>query len=163
MDLPVNTEEPLRKRDFVCGLEWLRRTKANGIVEWPWMTAFIGHKDCDVDPYEGAVPLAHDAADAAGVNVVFPLRRWTDDDVWQYIEENHVDYDKRRYAARLEVPDKWLNPDYLHACTKCIDPREDAEEVMCPKLGRMVPNVSRKVLRLDDLPPYIKRPQELVA
>jgi hypothetical protein len=34
---------------------------------------------------------------------------------------------------------------------------------MCPKLGRMVPNVSRKVLRLDDLPPYIKRPQELVA
>jgi hypothetical protein len=80
--------------------------------------------------------------------------------VWQYIEFNHVPYDKRRYVARLEVPDHSLNPDYINVCTKCIDPREDAPEVMCPKLKRMVPNVSGKVLHLDQWPSYIKREEQ---
>jgi hypothetical protein len=159
MDLPINTVEPLKKRDFVCGLEWLNRPKS-ATFKWPWQTVFIGHKDSDIDPYEGPVPLEHDAADAGGVNLVFPLRRWTDDDIWQYIEENHVPFDKRRYAGRLENPDHWLNADYLHACCKCVDPRETAQEVMCPKLNRMVPVVGHKVLRLDKLPSYIRRHQE---
>jgi hypothetical protein len=159
MDLPINTEAPIGRRDFVCGLEWLKRPKQYG-MEWPWATVFIGHKDSDVDPYEGPVPLAHDAADAGGANLVFPLRHWTDEDIWNYTELHHVPYDKRRYAGRMEVPDKWLNPDYIHACTKCIDPREEAAEVLCPKLNKMVKNVSGKVLRLDSLPAYIKRPQE---
>jgi 3'-phosphoadenosine 5'-phosphosulfate sulfotransferase (PAPS reductase)/FAD synthetase len=129
-------------------------------MEWPWMTVFHGHKSCDVDPYEGPVPLKHDAADAGGVNVVFPLRHWTDDDVWQYIEDNHVDYDKRRYAGHLEVPDKWLNSDFIHACTLCCDPRNTTDtEVFCPKLKRNVPNVGSKVLILDQLPNYIRRPE----
>jgi hypothetical protein len=158
----MSVEEPLKKSDFICGLEWLKWPKSFG-MEWPWATVFIGHKDADVDPYEGSVPLEHDAADGGGVNIVFPLRHWTHDDIWEYTERNQVPYDKRRYAGHLEVPDKWLNPDYVHACTKCIDPRETEEQVMCPKLNKMVPNVSSKVLRLDSLPPYIKRPQEQPA
>lgn len=156
MDLPINTEQSLKRREFVCGLQWLERPKSSG-MQWPWVTVFIGHKDSDVDPYEGNVPLKHDAADAGGVNLVFPLRHWTDDDVWQYIEENNVPFDKRRYAGRLEVPDHTLNPDYINACSKCIDPREDAKEVLCPKLNKMVPNLSRKVLRLEGLPDYVKK------
>jgi hypothetical protein len=157
--MSLNTEQPLARRDFVCGLEWLKWPKSYG-MEWPWATVFIGHKDCDVDPYLGPVPLEHDAADGGGVNIVFPLRHWTHDDIWEYTEKNHVPYDKRRYVARLSNPDTWLNPDYIHACTKCIDPREEATEVMCPKLKKMVPNLSGKVLRLDELPPYIKRSEE---
>jgi Phosphoadenosine phosphosulfate reductase family len=159
IDLPINTEEPIGRRDFVCGLQWLERPKQLG-MQWPWATVFIGHRDSDVDPYEGPVPLRHDAAEGGGVNIVFPLRRWTDDDVWQYIEDNQVPYDKRRYAGRLEVPDKWLNPDYIHACTRCIDPRESAEKVFCPKLKKEIPNVGDKVLRLDEVPAYVKQPQE---
>jgi hypothetical protein len=162
MDLPLNTEEPKPRRDFVCGVEWLNRPKQLR-MSWDWATVFIGHKSSDVDPYEGPVPLKHDAADVGGVNVVFPLRHWTDDDVWQYIEDNHIPYDKRRYAGHLEVPDKMLNPDYIYACTRCIDPRETAETVMCPKLGTEIPVIGHKVLRLESVPIYVVKEEHAVT
>jgi hypothetical protein len=170
LDLPLNTEPPLDRREFVCGVEWLQQPKTFGLG-WPWKTVFIGHKSCDVDPYEGQLPLKHDAANVGGVSLVFPFRHWTDADVWEYIEENHVPYDKRRYlepgatwtVQRGENPDKWLNPDYLHACTACVDPRETAKEVWCPKLGRMTPNLGDQVVRLEILPEYIKKTEGAVT
>jgi hypothetical protein len=156
LDLPLNTEPPVDRRDFVCGIEWLERPRTYG-VSWPWATVFIGHKSCDVDPYEGHLPLKHDAANVGGVTLVFPFRHWTDADVWEYTEENHVPFDKRRYQDRADLPDKWLNPDYLHACTACIDPREPAKVVWCPKKERMIANVGGQVLRLEILPEYINK------
>jgi len=155
MDLPMNIEEPLPRRDFACGLQWILRPTATS-MRWNWKTVFVGHKSSDVDPYEGPVPLKHDAAKIGNVNLVFPLRHWTDDDVWEYIETNHVPYDKRRYAGRLETPNRWLNPDFLHACVKCCDPRNKDPEVMCPKLGKMVPNIGDKIQILDTRPNYIQ-------
>jgi 3'-phosphoadenosine 5'-phosphosulfate sulfotransferase (PAPS reductase)/FAD synthetase len=156
-DFPINTEPPLPRRDYVCGLAgWIMRPKSARTV-FPWNTIFIGHKSSDVDPMDGAVPLKCDQTKAAGVNMVFPLRYWTDDDVWDYIESNHVPYDKRRYKDRAEIADHWLNPDYLHACTACIDPRNEATEVMCPKLGTMVPNRGKQVCRLQQMPDYIQK------
>lgn len=156
LDLPINTEPTIARRDFACGLDWLLRPKISGL-QWKWRNVFIGHKSSDVDPYEGAVPLDGDTAQVGGVNIVFPLRDWTDADVWEYIETNHVPYDKRRYADRTELPDKWQNPDYLNACTACIDPRETAKEVYCPKACGMVENVGVSVLRLEQVPDYITK------
>jgi len=158
IDLPMNILDPIPRRDYVCGLQFLNRPKTIGI-QFPCETVFCGHKNSDVDPYDGAIPLKHDAADVGDVSLVFPLRHWTDEDIWNYIEENHVEYDKRRYAGRMEVPDKWLNPDYLHACTKCIDPRTPTEEVVCPKINQKVPNLGSKVLRLEQIPTYIQKEQ----
>lgn len=155
MDLPVNTLQPVPRRDFVCGLnDWLNRQKC-GVITFPWETVFMGHKSSDVDPFDGPVPLKTDNTKIGGVDLVFPLRHWTDDDVWDYIEENQIPYDQRRYHDRAELPDKWLNSDYLHACTACIDPRNKDIEVMCPKIGRPVPNVGNRVLRLQQVPDYI--------
>jgi hypothetical protein len=167
IDLPMNIEQPIPRRDFVCGLnDWMLRPKAE--VKYPWQTAFIGHKSSDVDQFEGPVPLRTDHVEAGGVDIVFPLRDWTDADVWDYVETNHVPYDKRRYVAArgragsiragsmTENTDKWLNPDYLHACTNCIDPRNRAKEVFCPKLKATVPNVGDNVLRLQSRPDYIE-------
>lgn len=153
MDLPMNIEPPLPRREFVCGLQWLLRPKIAGL-QWRWRNVLIGHKSSDVDPYEGAVPLACDNVEIAKANLVFPLRHWSDDDVWNYIEANHVPYDRARYANRAEIADKWQNPDYLHACTACIDPREEAVTVYCPKTGQMVENVGSKSLRLEQRPHY---------
>lgn len=158
MDLPMNIEEPNKRQDFACGLQWMLRPKQNGMT-WNWKTVLIGHKSSDVDPFDGPVPLKHDAAKTADVNLVFPLRHWTDNDIWDYIEQHHVPYDKRRYAGRMETPNKWLNPDYLHACTACVDPRQP-KEVFCPKLNRMVANVSDGVPRFGALPDYIKKEEE---
>jgi 3'-phosphoadenosine 5'-phosphosulfate sulfotransferase (PAPS reductase)/FAD synthetase len=159
IDIPVNTEPPIPRRPFVCGLEWLIRPKTLG-GQWPWTTVFIGHKNSDVDPYEGPVPLKEDHVliMRAGVDAVFPLRHWTDENVWDYIETNRVPYDERRYQGRAELPDKWLNPDYVHACTACVDPRETRKTVPCPKLGgALVRNLGPTVVRMEILPDYIQK------
>lgn len=156
IDMPINTEQPIERRPFVCGLDWLLRPKISGL-QWRWPNVFIGHKSSDIDPYDGPVPLKSDTAKVGEVNLVFPLRHWSDADVWEYIEANDVPYDKARYENRAELPDKWLNPDYLHACTACIDPRGNTDiGVRCPKSGAMVKNVGSRVLRLgEQIPEYI--------
>lgn len=169
IDIPMNTEPPFERRPFVCGLQWLTRPKT-AYSQWPWTTVFIGHKNSDVDPYEGPVPLKEDRVRVmgAGVDAVFPLRHWTDDDVWDYTETNRVPYDKRRYGRSEigdgrwgELPDKWLNPDYVHACTACIDPRVKSKTVPCPKLGgNLVRNMGPTVLRMEVLPDYIEKEEE---
>jgi 3'-phosphoadenosine 5'-phosphosulfate sulfotransferase (PAPS reductase)/FAD synthetase len=158
MGLPINTEAPIQRRDFVCGLEgWINRPKS-GPITYPWTTVYSGHKSSDVDQFEGKVALTCDRVILGGVNLVFPLRHWTDDDVWDYIEENHIPYDKRRYQDRKELPDKWLNPDYIHACTACIDPRNTTDkEVFCPKLRENVPNLGSKVLQVNIRPDYVEK------
>lgn len=156
MDVPLNTEPPIARRDFVCGLQWLLRPKITGML-FPWRTVYIGHKSSDVDPFEGPVPLNCEASEAGDVNLVFPLRYWSDADVWDYLEENKVPYDRRRYQDRAELPDRWLNPDYIHACTRCIDPRNKDKTVNCPKLQCTVRNVGAEVLRLQEQPSYIDK------
>jgi 3'-phosphoadenosine 5'-phosphosulfate sulfotransferase (PAPS reductase)/FAD synthetase len=155
IDLPMSTEKPVTGRPYMCGLHWLLRP--GSVATFPWKVAFVGHKSSDVDPFEGRVPLRGDSADVGNVHMVFPLRDWTDDDLWDYIELAKVPFDTRRYKNRQEVPDRWHNPDYFHTCTACIDPRETAEEVMCPKLKRPVPNSGPGVTRLETLPDYIEK------
>jgi len=161
MDLPMNTEEPISRRDFVCGLnDWILRPKME-LMTFPWQNVFIGHKSADIDLFDGRVPLHCDNTTIGKAELVFPLRHWSDDDVWDYIEAEHVPYDMRRYKDRAEIEDKWLNPDYLHACTRCIDPRNKAEqEVDCPKTGGKVPNIGQQVLRLQQRPDYIGENEE---
>ena len=157
MDLPMNTEPPMERRDFLCGLnDWVLRPKALATT-FPWETVFMGHKSSDIDQFEGHVPLGYDCVDIGGTNLVFPLRDWSDVDIWDYIETNHVPYHKGRYQNRVEIADKWSNPDYVHACTRCIDPRNKAERVYCPKLETEVENVGRKVARLEGVPEYVQK------
>jgi hypothetical protein len=161
LDLPINTLAPVPRRNFICGLyDWVLRPKA-GTITFPWKTVFQGHKSCDVDPFDGAVPLKTDTATIGQTELVFPLRYWTDDDVWDYIEAHQVPYDKRRYQDRQELADKWLNADYIHACTACIDPRETRKTVPCPKLGGgLVRNMGAQVLKLQQIPDYIGKERE---
>jgi hypothetical protein len=159
IDLPKNVCQPKEysRRDYLCGLrDWILRPKA-GALSFPWDVLLHGHKSSDVDPFEGHVPLQADEAELNDrLRLFFPLREWTDSDVWQFLEDNHVPFQPQRYGdRRTERADKWHNNDYTHACTACIDPRADEEKVFCPKLKSFVPNVGKQVLRLDQLPEYI--------
>jgi len=162
IDLPINTLPPKPRKDFACGLQWVYRPRQLSST-WNIQNVYIGHKSSDYDPFEGNVPLKHDAAKVGEVNMIFPLRHWTDEDVWEYIESRYVPYDKRRYAGRLDVPDKWLNSDYINACTACVDPRNKDKEVFCPKLGRLVLNVGSQVPILDQRPTYVEEKHERVG
>jgi 3'-phosphoadenosine 5'-phosphosulfate sulfotransferase (PAPS reductase)/FAD synthetase len=78
--------------------------------------------------------------------LVFPIRLFTDEDVWRYTEENHLPIHHGRYenvgGTWRERDDKTDNPDYVCACTACMV-QGGAAEVPCPKLnGQLVSNVS---------------------
>jgi 3'-phosphoadenosine 5'-phosphosulfate sulfotransferase (PAPS reductase)/FAD synthetase len=159
MDVPKNVCAPTEyaRRDYICGrLDWIDQPKV-ALQSRPWQQVLHGHKSSDVDPFEGHVPLNASAAIVGGIRVVFPLRDWTDADIWDFIESERVPYQKTRYQDREELIDKWLNNDYIHACTACIDPREKRQTVYCPKLRIQVPNVGGKVLRFEEKPDYIKK------
>ena len=157
LEIPKNVLEPLPHRDYICGLnDWLLRPKTAQVVQ-PWDLMFHGQKSSDTDPFEGKMELNCDDIDAAGVRVVFPLRHWSDDDIWDYIEEEHVPFQETRYKDRREVEDKWHNNDFVHACVACIDPRKEEKEVWCPKFKRNVPNVGKQVLQIRAEPQYLER------
>jgi len=155
IDIPKNVEIQHPRRNYICGLnDWVMRPKIR-LLFYPWDLVFIGHKSSDVDPFEGKVPLLCDHYQTAGVTIGFPLRHWTDNEIWDYIEENHIAYQKTRYKDRKEMTDTWYNPDWTHACTRCIDPREEAPEIFCPKLKRNVPNRGKEVVQLRNIPEYV--------
>lgn len=157
LDIPKNTTPPIARRDYVCGLnDWLLRPKC-AVFPYPWDLVFHGHKSSDNDPFEGAVPLSSDMTEIGGVYVAFPLRDWTDDDVWDFIEENHVPIPENRYENRKDREDTWHNNDYISACTACIDPRVKEKTVFCPKVKRGVENVGSRVLQLRAEPTYIEK------
>lgn len=157
LDIPMSILEPRPGQHFACGLkDVIERPK--GSFLHPWDLYLHGHKSSDIDPFEGAVPLkARYLKREMGPSVAFPLKDWSDADVWRYLNANHVPVEERRYDRNkgIEYEDKANNSDYLCACTKCIDPREPAE-VFCPKYKRNVPNVSAELHRFDTLPNYIE-------
>lgn len=160
--LPTGVRAPLEGERFVCALRDLYG-KPTGTFAYPWDAVFHGHKSADVDPVLGAVPLAADYAlsvDAA--TAVFPLRTWTDADVWAYLEANGVPLHNQRYikidGRWKERSDKTHNPDYITACTACMS-QDGPRAVRCPKLGgQLVQNVSSQLRRVK-LPPlaYLQR------
>ena len=157
IDMPKNVEDFNRypRRDYICGLnDWMLRPKMR-LLQYPWDLVFIGHKSSDVDPFEGALLLKYDSTMCGDVRLAFPLRHWTDEDVWDYTEANHIPFQRTRYENRKDLDETWWNPDWTHACTKCIDPRESAQEVFCPKLKRNVPNRSSEIIQLRDIPAYV--------
>jgi 3'-phosphoadenosine 5'-phosphosulfate sulfotransferase (PAPS reductase)/FAD synthetase len=158
IDIPKNVCAPHQypRRDYICGLnDWVLRPKTF-LADYPWDTVFMGHRDADVDPFEGAVPLGIDETNAGGVRLLFPIRSWTDAELWDYIESEHIPVQETRYDGRWERTDKWYNNDYVHACTACIDPRETRESVYCPKLQVQVKNRGAEVAQLHERPPYLK-------
>lgn len=156
MDIPKNICKPdeYPRRDYICGLnDWLMRPKTF-LLDYEWDCVFMGHRNADVDPFEGHVPLSSSEAEVGGVKLVFPLKDWSDNEVWDYIEENHIAVQGTRYKDRKEIADKWHNNDYMHACTACIDPRETRPTVYCPKLKGDVKNRGKEVLQFNVRPHY---------
>lgn len=164
VDVPKNTLPPedYPRRDYLCGLrDWILRPKS-GVNSFPWDVLLHGHKSSDMDPFEGHVPLRSDREQVHdSLGLFFPLRHWSDTDIWEYLEANKIPFQKQRYGdRRSEVADKWHNNDYTHACTRCIDPRVTEDKVFCPKLKSFVPNVGAKVLQLNQLAEYIVKEGE---
>lgn len=146
--LPKNIIEPTPGAKFLCGLLDIMK-RPIGTFVYPWDVAFIGHKSTDEDQIAGRVPLHADMVDnEAGPRLSFPLRHWTDKDIWDYLNSREIPVQSDRYDRyeRRELPAKVFNSDYFEVCINCIDRRRKSEFVPCPKLQNApVPNQSASI------------------
>lgn len=148
-ELPTGIVEPQPGRPYLCGLRDLV-LKPRGRFDYPWDLVVHGHKSADVDPFHGPVPLAADLGLNLGgaASPLFPLRDWSDSDVWDYHEAHglpiHTDrYERAPEGGWRERADKTLNPDYFPSCMACL--AREGGPVFCPRLGCEVPNMAAQV------------------
>jgi hypothetical protein len=131
---------------YRCGVDLL--TRPTGTFSYPWDACVIGHKDVDSDTIYGDVPLATKILYRdAGPDCLFPLKDWSHDDVWDYLETYDIKVQADRYDQpnRREWDDKMANPDWWEACIRCVDKRHAGTRVFCPKLKTEIDNVSESV------------------
>ena len=148
--LSLGTEKPKDGEKFLCGVtDFLQRP--TGTFNWPWGAVYIGTKFEDTDLIKGHVPLAQDIRIIDGSPVsLYPMRDWTDDEIFWYLEDNGIEPDPTRYIKENEQwknnPDKSLNADFYPACFNCVNRHMD-RHVHCPKLNATITNIS-------DMAPY---------
>lgn len=144
LQLPKNIIEPesyvsnIAPPKYLCGLnEVLKRP--TGSFSYPWDCVLIGHKSSDEDQIAGKVTLHCDIKQGGGIgpDAVFPLRNWTDKDIWDYTDQYKVPQQPDRYDVdnRCEYKDKEANSDYASVCIACCDQSKPVRSVLCPKTG----------------------------
>jgi hypothetical protein len=159
--VPTGIRAPQEGESFVCGLTDIY-LKPLGTFAFPWDFVFHGHKSSDIDPIYGPIPINSDFAHHLGyVSAAYPIRFFTDEDVWRYTEENDVPFHAERYekvdGVWGEKADKTFNPDYMAACTACMK-KGGPNSVPCPKKnGLYVSNVSEQLRWADKIDPVYMR------
>ena len=140
--MPFGIEKYKEGEKFFCSKHDLLERPTGRLNEFKWDTLFIGHKSVDTNPLLGDIPLVKDTAQFEVTKFCYPLRHWTNNDIWQYIRENDVPYNVDRYQEdNSEHPDHVYSEDYCAACFKCLDYNEPAR-VLCPKTNQIIDNVS---------------------
>lgn len=149
---PSGIIPPADDLPWACAIDMLRRPKQSHLLIEDAQVAWVGHKRCDSDPILGGDAGTRVEARVMPdrMSLLYPMRDWTHDDVWQYIEDNQVPLDEARY---VKIEGKWQerkhmrhNADYVHACTACLDSRDIADKVVyCPKLEMEIENNANKV------------------
>jgi hypothetical protein len=152
MTCPTGIVEPVIDLPWACAIDILHRPKQVMLEILDFDCIWVGHKGCDSDPILGGDAGTRIEARILPTmaNMMFPLRDWTHDDVWEYIESNNIPFDHHRYekvdGKWGEKKDKRHNMDYVHACTRCVDRRPEADKyVTCPKIGMVIENISSMV------------------
>lgn len=132
-------KQPIECRPkWLCGRDDILR-RITGTVQWPWDIALHPRKSPDV---AGAVDVDQilNACDLA-----YPLRSFTDADVWECFRMWDLPVNTLRYKQSpegwVDDPSSSFNPDYHPYCADCLD-RTKGPNVLCPKSGLTVSNLS---------------------
>jgi len=114
------------------------------LIKLDFDLVLLGSKQSDVDPVVGKVEVRNVAEQFGGkTSLLFPLRDWTDDDIWDLIRSREIPFDSNRYVESTTgtfVDDTTYSEhsEYLPVCTACVNPANDGE-VWCPKFGKSMP------------------------
>lgn len=134
---------------WLCGQDTLLKGPV-GTFTWPWDVAFHGHKDSDIDPMKASTKLNVDIHQIANTcDLAYPLRHFTDADVWKLTEKYKLPFNRLRYES-FQSPsmdqENFFNEDYYPYCNKCFDPREP-DFVVCPKTGLEITNIHDSLVK----------------
>ncbi len=135
--------------DNICGLhDFVRRPL--GDIAFQWDLLLSAQKNGDTDHFGGKHEIKQDVKQTGGADVYFPLRNWTDDQIWDYTNQNGITYDRNRYDEHRSVEAEMFNSsDVLTGCFECIR-RDSTKQVSCPRLNGLVVN------NVSDQMPYLK-------
>lgn len=122
--------------DSYCAIEKLNEPV--NVKPYSFDAIFIGHRSEDIDPIYGAIPLKDFVVQVGELRAVYPLKDFTEADVWNASALLGVPQNALRYKRGLMSE----NPDYFPLCTRCLESQEGAT-VVCPKIGGEVFNLSK--------------------
>lgn len=150
--VPIGRIEPTPGANYLCGKEDLM-DRPIGSFNWPWDCAIHGHKATDTDPLHDDLNINIDISyNIGGSDCAFPLREWTDEDIWQFTEKHDIPINHSRYekvdGTWRNKADMSYNSDYFPYCNRCFDPLQP-DAVDCPKTGLKVENLKKKVRYLN--------------
>lgn len=158
---PTGVREPTDySKPFLCGYKDFYERPTIDKFNFLWDLVFVGHKNSDSDPLFGEIPLKVDLKlNVGGPDFLFPLRYFTDADIWAYHVRFGVPMNIQRYGrdgSRDDKADLTFNNDYYPTCTRCMNPN-NPDSVHCPKLGQEIPNISSELVFINtkERPAYL--------
>lgn len=144
---------------YECGLKYMHRLR--GSIEWIWDAVLLGHRDVDRDRFLGGLPLAAETVAMGDLHpdLCFPLKHWSDREIWNYTLQQNLPVDWARYSQDHQ----WEDPDYVpasllnaanndctHACLRCLK-LNGPSSVHCPALNAPVSNNAASVRHINTL------------
>lgn len=141
--IPVaNMVSPDEKRFWFCALD---NELPHGVdlIKLDFDLILLGSKRTDEDPVVGKVDVQHVVEYAEGKpSLVFPIKDWTDVQIWEFISAYGIPYEKERYtgSSSVSMVDNVHYPEHsehLPVCTACINPA-NSDKVWCPKLRKTI-------------------------
>lgn len=72
------------------------------------------------------------------IKFCYPIKDWTDKQVWEYIHSNNIPYNKERYDDKNDD----YNDDKIPTCNNCLDYRYKNNLVYCPKIKKEIESIA---------------------
>lgn len=107
---------------------------------YAWDLTFVGTKTSDTDPLFGDLKLSDILKPMGKTILFFPLKDWTDKDIWGYIHKHNVPYNVKRYDEKNSD----YNNDYYECCYACVNP-DNEDNVFCHRENRMIKNYGKQI------------------
>lgn len=136
--LPIEAEPGYTPdADCICGLE-LAAAPTPAVTALNLTGVFIGHRGDDADSAYGAIPLKDPVHVVNGFRYIYPLKDWTEADIWAASEFLKIPQNHARYGG-----DMTANNDYYPLCTECL--KSEPGSVFCPKMNLLIPRIGAQL------------------
>jgi len=114
---------------YLCAVNDLIKRPLVPAYDFRWNCVFHGHKQSDPIYVTDKIELPKVKIFGNGI-LALPIKDWTDDEIWEYIHEYNLPYNKERYDDIDETRNNDLSP----TCHDCLNP-ENKDGCYCKKYG----------------------------